>query len=72
MTTKSVVDSRPGSLSYDTAENLNDLIADVTALRTTVNAIITAAATNIAAVAAVTPAAALTSETVGNKAGTAL
>lgn len=72
MTTKSVVDSRPGSLSYDTAENLNDLIADVTALRVTVAAIITAAATNIAAVAAVTAPAAITAETVGNKAGTAV
>lgn len=45
MTTKSAVDSRPGSLSYDTAENLNDLIADVTALRAVLGGMISGSAT---------------------------
>jgi hypothetical protein len=38
----------------------NKVVVDLDALRTTINAIITAAATNIAAVAAVTPAVAIT------------
>lgn len=42
---------------------INALVADIAALRTTINAIITAAATNIGAVAAVTPAAAGTGVT---------
>lgn len=45
---------------------LNAAIADITQMRTAINAIITAAATDIAAVAAVTPSAALTTSAVAS------
>lgn len=49
----------------------NKLVADVDAAITTINEIITAAATNIAAVAAVTPAAAATAALVKDQNGVA-
>jgi hypothetical protein len=45
MTTKSTPGSRPGSQAYDTTENLNDLITDVTAIRTSIGGVISGSAT---------------------------
>lgn len=50
----------------------NALVADVALIRTAVNAIITAAGTSLAAIAAVTPAAAATATEVGDETGTAI
>lgn len=56
---------------YQVLLQINALNTDVAALITTVNAIITAAATNIGAVAAVTPNAAITAKQIGDGSGTA-
>lgn len=50
-----------GSATRANTGSHNKAVVDLDALRTTINAIITAAATSIAAVAAVTPAGAITS-----------
>lgn len=56
----------------DTTIDHNALVADVALIRTALNAVITAAATSLAAIAAVTPAAAATAKEVGDDQGTAI
>ena len=60
-----------GSIEREAAAQVNNLVADVEALRAKIDEIITAAATNIAAVAAVTPVEAvdLTATTINDAAG---
>lgn len=62
----------PSSYQRDMAIQLNKAVDDLDALRTKVAAIITAAGTDIAAVAAVAAPAAITAAKVGNGEGTAI
>lgn len=63
---------QPGSYQKDLTIQFNKAVADLDALKAKVAAIITAAATDIAAVAAVAAPASITAAKVGNADGTAV